>query len=406
MPNSLLTPTQITRKALMILHQKCNFLGNINRQYDDQFAKSGGAGITRGKIGPTLRIRQPNEYVVRDGLVMEAQSQNELYSDLTVSTVKGVDMYFGSDELTLTIDDFSERYIDPAMSVLAASIEADVLVNVMKDVYNLVDADTVAFGFNHIVDAKTKLTDNLAPQGNRKFLLNTTHANKFLKDTKSLTESSTNISEQYREGIIGRTGGFDHYENTLLVPHQTGDAAKTTTVSVDGTVTANGSTQITVTNGSSKTFKKGDVFTIADTYRVHPETKVSTGRLQDFVVTEDAASTTLKFSPAIYTSGGRQNIAAVGIVTGKAIVKVGAGANETLTQSLAFHKDAFTFVTADLEQPKGVDFSAREVMDGISMSLVRDFAISDRSFPCRLDVLYGYKTLRAALATRVHADGA
>jgi hypothetical protein len=90
---------------------------------------------------------------------------------------------------------------------------------------------------------------------------------------------------------------------------------------------------------------------------------------------------------------------------GNAITKVGAAANETLTQSLAFHKDAFTFVTADLELPKGVDFAARQVMDGISMSLVRDFSVSDRTFPCRIDVMYGYKTIRPQLAVRVHNDG-
>ncbi len=400
MANVYLTPTAVTRKALMVLHQKLNFVGNINRQYDSQYSGSG-ATATRGKFGPTLKIRLPNEYTVRTGMAMAAQEQSEISTDLTVSTVKGVDMYFGSDELTLSIDDFSDRFIDPAMSVLAANIEADAL-SMYKDIYNLYDGDAAAFAFQSMTGAKQILTDNLAPQNMRRMIMNTTHANKFLVDTKGLMHDGEAIAEQYREGKIGRTSGFDIFENTLLTPHATGTALKTTTYTVSSTVTANGSTAVTLT-GAATTWHKGDVFTAAGCNRLHPETKADTGQLQKFVCLADC-TTAMTFNPPIYTSGPRQNVTATGLVATSAIVKVGAGASETLVQSLAFHKDAFTFVTADLEQPKGVDFAAREVMDGISMSLVRDFNISDRTFPCRLDVLYGYKTIRAPLAARIHND--
>jgi hypothetical protein len=52
--------------------------------------------------------------------------------------------------------------------------------------------------------------------------------------------------------------------------------------------------------------------------------------------------------------------------------------------------------------PKGVDFSAREVLDGISMRIVRQYDISNDTFPCRIDVLYGYKTIRPQFAVRQH----
>jgi hypothetical protein len=400
MANSYLTPTAVTRKALMVLHQKLNFIGNINRQYDNSYAGSG-TGVVRGKFGPTLKIRLPNEYTVRTGMAMAAQEQSETSVDLTVSTVKGVDMYFGSDELALSIDDFSERFIDPAMSVLAANIEADAL-SMYKSVYNLYDGDAAAFTFLSMTSAKQILTENLAMQSNRRMIMNPTHANKFLVDTKGLFHDGEAIAEQYREGKIGRTSGFDIFENTLLTPHTTGTAAKTTGYTVNG-ATESGATT-TIQSGST-TFLIGDVVTLAGCNRVHPETKADTGVLQKFVVTANsgANATSLAISPPIVVSGPRQNVSGYPTNTG-AVVKVGAGANETLTQSLAFHKDAFTFVTADLELPKGVDFAAREVMDGISMSLVRDFNVSDRTFPCRLDVLYGYKAIRPQLAVRVHND--
>lgn len=400
MPNNIITATSVTREALRVLHQKLNFIGNINKQYDSSFAQSG------AKIGDSLKIRLPNEYTVRSGMAMSAQDTTEQTTTLQVNNVKGVDLNFTSEELTLSLDDFSTRIIEPAMSVLAANIEADAL-NMYKDVYNISDEDGTAATLKSFLLGRQVMNDNLAPQdNNRSALISTDHSVKLVDALKGLFQDSEAIKKQYKEGIMGRTAGFDFYENTLLVPHATGTALKTTAYTVNGAVTANGSAAVTVATGTT-TFKKGDIFTVANCFRVHPETKVSTGKLQQFVVTADHAggAGSLAFAPAIYTSTGRQNVVAAGLPNGAAIVKVGAAANETLSPSMVFHRDAFTFATADLLLPKGVDFAAREVMDGISMSIVRDFTIADRSFPCRLDVLYGFKTIRPQLACRIHADG-
>jgi len=401
MPNTILTPTAVTRKALQILHQKLNFVGNINRTYDDSFANSG------AKIGDSLKIRLPNEYVVRTGANLSTQDTSETSTTLQIATQKGVDISFSSAELTLSLDDFSSRILEPAMAVLAANIEADAL-SMYKDVYNIVDNDTAAISFLNIMQGRKLLNDSLAPMdNNRAALLSTDHTAKLVDSLKGLFQDSNAIKQQYREGMMGRTGGFDFYENTLLTNHTTGTAAKTTTYSVNGAVTTNGSTAVTVASAGSTTFKAGDVFTVAGCFRVHPETKVSTGVLQQFVVTADYAggAGSLSFAPAIYTSGGRQNVVAAGMANSSAIVKVGAGASEQLTPSMVFHRDAFAFATADLVMPKGVDFAAREVYDGISLRTVRQYAISTDTMPCRIDVLYGYKTIRAQLAARIHADG-
>lgn len=401
MANTILTPTAVTREALRILHQKLNFIGNINKQYDDSFAKEG------AKIGDSLKIRLPNEYTVRDGMTMSSQDTSESSTTLQVSSVKGVDLSFTSTELSLSLDDFSSRILEPAMARLAANIEADAL-NMYKDVFNLSDEDGTAVSLKSFLYGRQILNDCLAPQDNqRSAIISTEHSVKLVDALKGLFHDQTQIAKQYKEGMMGRTAGFDFYENTLLVPHTTGTAVKTTTYTVNGAVTANGTAAVTVASAGSTTFKKGDVFTVAGCYRVHPETKVSTGVLQKFVVTADYAggAGSLSFAPAIYTSGGRQNVVAAGMANGAALVKLGAAASETLSPSMVFHRDAFTFATADLPMPNGVDFAAREVVDGISMSIVRDFSISDRTFPCRIDVLYGYKTIRPELACRIHADG-
>lgn len=400
MSNSILTPTAVTREALRILHQKLNFVGNINRTYDDSFANSG------AKIGDSLKIRLPNEYTVRTGANLSTQATSETSTTLQVATQKGVDVSFSSAELTLSLDDFSSRILEPAMSVLAANIEADALT-MYQDVYNIVDQDGTAFTWNTVLNGRKTLNDNLTPMDNqRAALLSTGSSVKLVDALKGLFQDSNEIGKQYREGKMGRSAGFDFYENTLLVPHTTGTAAKTTGYTVNGAVTANGSTAVVVQTGST-TFKKGDIFTVAGCFRVHPETKVSTGVLQNFVVTADysGGAGTLNFAPAIYTSGGRQNVVAAGMANSSALVKVGAGASELINADMVFHKDAFAFATADLIMPKGVDFAARQVLDGISMRIVRQYAISTDTMPCRIDVLYGYKAIRPQLAARLHADG-
>ena len=65
-------------------------------------------------------------------------------------------------------------------------------------------------------------------------------------------------------------------------------------------------------------------------------------------------------------------------------------------------RSSFTFATADLVLPQGVHFAGREVLDGVSMRIVRNYDINNDLFPCRLDILYGYKTVRPELAVRVH----
>jgi hypothetical protein len=395
MPNSIITPTAVTRASLAILHQKLNFVGNVHRDYDSRFANSG------AKIGDTLTIRLPNEYTVRSGAALSAQDTTETSTTLQVATQKGVDVNFSSAELTMSIDDFSERILEPAMSVLAANIEADAL-SMYRDVYNFVDGDAAAFAFNSVVDAKTELSKMLAPTKDRAMVMNMVHANKLIRDRKDAFNPSADVSKMFREGMVDRAAGFDLYENTLLVPHQTGTAAKTTGYLVNG-ATQTGSTLVVDTG--TTTFNKGDVFTIANVFRVHPETKVSTGELQKFVVTTTTgtSATSLAISPAIVTSGARQNVSG-SPADNAAITKLGAGASETTIESLAFQKGAFAFATADLVMPQGVDFAAREVMDGISLRVVRQYDINTDKFPCRIDVLYGYKTLRAQLAARVHAD--
>lgn len=388
MANTLLTPTAVTREALRILHQKLNFVGNITRDYDDSYAKSG------AKIGDSLKIRLPNQYTVRSGATLSAQDTTESSVTLQVGTQKGVDLNFTSVDLTLSLDDFSKRIIEPAMSVLAANIEADAL-NMYKDVYQSIWNGGSAATYNKALDGRVILNRSLTPFDDRTALMDSTSMADLVKDTKTLFQDSASLAKQYKEGYMGRAAGFDFNENTLMPAHTRGGS--------NGAYLVNGASQtgstLTVDTGATAP-SQGDVITIAGVYSVHPETKVSTGVLQQFVVGSGATTTSFPISPAIVTSGATQNVS--GSPADNAAVTFLGTASTAVQTSLLFQKGAFAFATADLMMPKGVDFAAREVMDGISMRIVRQYDITNDKFPCRLDVLYGYKTLRPQLACRYH----
>lgn len=397
MANTNLTVDMITKEALDILHQKLTFVGSINTQYDDSFAQSG------AKIGSTLRIREPNQFEVRSGPTLNVQDITETNTTLTVSSQKGVDFTFSSEELTLDIDMFSERYLEPAMARLAAEIESDALTNMTKDVYQIIDNDAAAISFLNFTDAGAKLSDSLTPYDSRTALLSNTAQSKVVNALKGLFNDPKEVSTQYREGTMGTAAGFKFASSSHVSDHTTGTAAKTTGYTVNG-ATEDGST-ITIQTGSN-TFLAGDIVTFAGCYDVHPETKVARSSLKQFVVTADsgASATSLSISPAIVVSGAKQNVSDYPDDSG-AVVKVAAGASETINGNLVYHKNAFTLATADLVMPGGVDFASRQVYDGISMRIIRDYDINNDLFPCRIDILYGYKTLRPEFAARVHADG-
>lgn len=389
MSNTLLTPTAVTREALRVAHQSANFIGNIDRQHDAEFAVSG------AKIGDSIKIRQPNQFAVTNGAILSAQDTTESSTTLQLTGRKHVGMGFTTADLTLSIDDFSARFITPAVSALIANVEADAL-SMYTSVYNQVSNVGSAATLGKILAGRKILMDGLAPAADRSVILNTQDNVDLVDGNKTLFNDQKVLGKQYLEGAQGRAAGFDFYENTLLARHTTGSDAS----GYQTNGAAQSGATLTIDTGSG-TFKKGDIVTIADVYRVHPETKASTGVLQQFVVTADAgaSATSLAISPAIVASGATQNVSnAAG--DNKAITKVG-GASAAHGISLAFHKSAFTFATADLILPKGVHFGAREVLDGISLRVVQDYDINNDKLPARLDILYGYVAQRPEFAVRL-----
>ena len=398
MANSILTPTAVTRAALNILHQKLSFIGNINRQYDDSFAVQG------AKIGSTLRIRLPDRALVTDGAALQVQDDNEQYTTLSVASQKHVGINFTSAELTMQLDDFAERVLKPRISQLASSIDADV-ATAYKSIYNSVGTPGTTPGTSLVLlQAQQKLNEFATPMSPRYATVNPAANAGLVEGMKGLFNPTDTVSRQFKNGMMG-TGvlGFDEINMSQSIGmHTTG--AWGTTITSTGTLSTQGQATLPISfTGSSKTWKQGDVFTIAGVYAVNPQTRQSTGSLQQFVVTADltASSTgTLSISPAIYTAD--HALATVdSFPQATAVVTMLGSASTQYAQNLSYHKDAITLATADLLLPQGVDMASRQTHNGISMRIVRQYDINNDRMPCRVDVLYGYAAIRPSMAARI-----
>jgi len=405
MANSILTPQIITREALRILHAESNFLTKINRQYDSRFAVGG------AKIGTSLDVRLPNKFTVRTGSTYSAQNMIERKVNLPVATIKGVDLTISDSELTLSLNDFSQQFLKPAMNQLASIIEYEAMLSMYKSVPNTVGTVSTQIDYKKFQQAGQRLTENLAPSSDRTFLLNPASRVEFSDAVKGLFQSSSNIDDQYREGMVGRTGGFDVFENTMIPVHTTGTYGGTplTNGATQGSTGADNAyvaTSSIITDGwtsGGTSLKAGDSITFAGCYEVHPETKVSTGVLKKFVIVSDVSDTTgaitMTVSPGVIAGGAYQNCSNR-IADNSAITVLGTSAT-AYGQNLAFHKDAFTFVSADLDIPKGVDMAARERFGNISMRFVRWFDGDTGEWKSRFDILYGTAALYPELACRL-----
>ena len=398
MSNSILTIDMITRKSLEILENNLVLTRNVNRQYDDSFAVEG------AKIGSTLRIRLPDRALVTDGAALQVQDDNEQYTTLTVNNQKHIGVNFTSAELTMQLDDFAERVLKPRISQLASSIDADV-ANAYKGIYSSVGTPgTTPATSLVLLQAQQKLNENAAMMSPRFATVNPAANAGLVEGMKGLFNPTDTVSKQFKNGMMG-TGvlGFDEINMSQSIKqHTTGDWG--TAITVTTTIGTQGATSVGFSfTGSSKTWKQGDVFTIAGVYAVNPQTRETTGSLQQFVVTADAtgsSTATVNVSPAIYTSANALATVNSFPASGAVVTMLGSAATQ-YAQNLVYHKDAITFATADLLLPGGVDMASRAVHNGISLRVVRQYDINNDRMPCRIDVLYGYSAIRPAMAARI-----
>ncbi len=389
--NALLTPALITKETLAILENNLVAAGKVNRQFENQFVK----------IGTTLTVRKPNRFKVTMGPALQIQDISEPSTSITISQQAHVDFQFSSQELTLSIEDYSERYCKPAAAELANTMDLSVL-GMFNQLFNQVGTPgTLPATFASLGAVGQRMDEGAVPQEGRVLILNPAAYWSMANGLVGFYVKS--VSEPAFKGFLASIANFEIYEDQNIQAQTVGNYA--------GTPLVNGASQTgsaLVTNGWSNSLSGmlnvGDIFTIAGVYAINPKNRLSTGSLQSFLITATAASdgsgnSTLSIYPAITTSGAYQTVS--NSPANGAAITVRGTANTSYFQNVAFVKDCFGLVSVPMELPGGVDFAAREMYRNTSIRVVRAFDIFNDVTPARLDILFGVATFYPELGCRL-----
>lgn len=408
--NSLLTIEMITLESLRVLTNMLTFTGLVNRQFDQMFGKSG------AKVGDVIYARKPPRYIVRKGAGIQPQATTETRTPVKLDSLVGIDLPFSSVERTLSLDNYSDRVLKPALAAIANQIDYDGL-QLYKEVWNLVGSPGTVPATTDVnstyLGAGVKLDDAGAPQDDQRFLVTTPNMQaSAVAANFTLFQPTGVIGESFKKGRYGRQVlGWDWYMDQNCPTHTEG--TRTGTNGNDWTVSGSSQTgNSLLISGltSGNTVKKGDVFTIGalgttGVQSVNPQSRQATGALQQFVVTADFTSDggtdTIEIAPAITPSGQFQTVDRS--PTSGAILTFAGSTARVNRYGLGFHRDAFTLVTAPLELPKGVheSYYAGDDQTGVGVRVVTAYDIRTNEMITRFDVLYGWAALRPELAVRI-----
>lgn len=406
MGNALITSSMITNTTLAVIHNNLGLAGTIDRQYDDSFAKTG------AKAGATINIRRPVQFQIRTGNTASLQDINETTTPLTIGDPIGIDWAFSDVDLTLTIDKFAERYLEPAGKSIATALDMLVAAkvnSVAQSTGTPGSFPTTQAGIATLMtNAGAILDDSAAPMDQRYMLLNPQSNAKSVASMSTMFNPNDAISKQYRTGMMGAAFGFDFMRSQNILTHTNGawggtplvNGASQGTTNTGATDNPYASTTSLITDGwtaTTATITVGDRFTIAGVNAVNPENKQDLGYLKQFVATtattaDGSGNMTIVISPAIIAGGAYQNVTALP-ANNAAITTIGTAATAN-AQNVAYHKNAFTLATVDMELPGGMDMASRASSDGISIRFVRGYDILNNRRICRFDLLAGFTAQR------------
>jgi hypothetical protein len=410
MSNNLLTISKITNEALMVLENELTFTGQVDRNYDDQFA------VVGAKIGQTVNVRRPGRFIGTTGPALSVEDFNETSVPVTLSTQFHVDTQFTTQDLALSLDMFSDRVLKPGIAAIANKMDRDGLVTAKNNTANIVGtAGTAPTGLITYLTAAAYLDSEGAPRDGRRSVVVEPFTSATIVDSlKGLFVPTESISRQYAKGLMGRdSGGMNWYMDQNVVSQTFGSYA-TATLSCNVS-TATGflssgwaySSNITIgATSAAATLNQGDTFTIAGVFAVNPQNRQSYGKLRNFVVQSTTAigsggTATVTVVPAVITGGQFQNVSVTS--SGSQTVTPFNNTGVVSPQNILMHRNAFTLACADLELPEGVHFAGRasDKEIGLSLRVVRQYTINNDSIPTRIDVLYGWAPLYPELACRI-----
>lgn len=411
MANTALTADIVAKAALAVLENELGWLNRIYRAHEDEFSKE----VNGYRVGETISIRRPDDGAVRTGATATATDVIEGKVTLTVNNQVGTDFSFTSADLTLKIEDLTERVIKPRMANIVNHIAADVATVAYKGFYNW--AGTAGQTINSFADfakGPERLDEMAVPQDDRIALLSPAD-HWALVGAQTALYNGGMVSESFRKGLLGEIGGCSAYMSQVVPTHTTGSRTNSTPLT-DGNsqqvtydTAKNTWSQTLITDGwaSSLTLTAGDVFTIDGVFMVNPKTKTSTGILQQFVVNTAVTAnetttvdTTISISPPIIVTGPHQTVTFSGNFDGRTITNVGT-ASTAYKQNMVFHKNSIALAVVPMVLPPGAYGASRTSYKGFSCRVIPVYDGTTDVSMWRLDMLYGRACIDPRLGTRL-----
>lgn len=402
MANTIITPSIIAKVGLANLENNLVMGAKVYRDYTREFVK----------VGDTISVRRPVQFQAVDGAVAVNQDVTEGKFSLAINKRKHVSWSFDTRTLTLSVEEYNKRYIEPACIALANQIDFDLCSRAI-DLWNWVGTPgTKLTSFAGFSKGPERLDLTAVPKNTRAAVLSPSDVWGLLGSQTTLFSPQL-VGKAFSDGDLGDIGGVTTAQDQNVLNYTSGasfagspvvfGANQVTTYSA----AANSNQQTLITNGwsaSVASLNAGDVFTIAGVQAVNPRSKVTTNFSQQFVVINPVAADaggnmTITISPAMIISGPYQTVNAA--PAAGAVITMQGTAAQTTPQNLIFHKNTFALVMADLEMPDGAVFKARESQNGFSIRVIKWYDGENDEEKIRLDVLYGVKTIYADLGTRL-----
>lgn len=415
--NTFVTTDLVMKEVGRTLTNTLKFSANVQRSYDGQY-RMGGA-----KVGWTVNARLPQRYVVNRGAALNPQATTDNVVPISLTDQTNIGIEFGMASLKLEIDDYTNRYVEPAVETLANDCDFAGLSRMYKGTYYTVGTPAVVPGSSGTLPqaandvyllAGTKLTEVAVPMHPRKAMLTAAMHAQLVSANSTVFNPAATISKQYKTGQFG-DGALaidDWFMDENIGTHTVGALGGTPLVNG---ATAEGATSL-VTDGwtaaAAQRLNVGDVFQVAGVFAINPQSRQSTGRLMDFVVTapgvsDGSGNMTISFAPSMRTSASGPFDTINALPADNAAITIfgsaSAHANKVTRQALVYHPDAYALVMADLDVPGGVWVGQRisNKALGIAVRFIKDYDIMTDQSPGRLDLLFGWKEVRPEMAVRI-----
>ena len=362
-------------------------------------------------VGAQVQVKFPQQFLIRDGLGYNPQGIDRISTTVNLDQPFGIDFQWDDYENAVKAErseeEIREQYLMPAGVQLAQEVDSRAANWATIYASNVVGAlGTDPTSLSTYDQARSRLLQKAAPPGKRCMLVSSSMMVSINSAITTIFQPVDEITEAFKEGVIGRAKNFDWFEEQSLYSVTAGTWATASAIVVNGG--GQSGTSLLIIDNTGDTFVAGDKFSIANVNAVNPRTRRTAGPLtaQNFTITVSVTGTgngtttgdTLTILPAIYGPGSQyQNVDALPV--NGALLTLWPGTTspngKTGTVGLALTKYAFALSGANLYRPKAVEVCSqkRDPRTGLAVRFVKAWDPVRSMEIHRFDMVIGFGNL-------------